>query len=451
MADKKINMREEVLDVLIDMEKNHKLSHLAMREALLRLQFAPKQDRAFFTHLCEGVIERQIYLDYVLDAYSKTKMKKCKPLIRNLLRLSAYQILFMNVRDAAACSEAVTLAKKRGFRNLSGFVNGVLRTLIRSKENLPMPRKEKNRLEYCSVCYSTPKWLVEFLAEQYGWEVTETMLSAFLMVKPLTIRTCVSKITPEELRIQLEKSGVKVEKGNYFSYAFQISEFNYLNKIPAFRDGFFVVQDESSMLPVAVAGIKEGEKVLDLCAAPGGKSFHAAEYVGKNGKVIARDLTEYKIDILLENNDRINYPWIEMEQWDATVFDASLENTMDVVLADLPCSGLGIIGRKNDIKYHVTKEQIEELIQLQRKILSLAWKYVKPGGHLIFSTCTVNRKENEEAVQWLIDNTPLRPVSIEEHLPKAFQGRTGEKGYIQVIPGMDQCDGFFVSKFVRES
>ena len=204
MADK-YDMREAALDTLIDMERNHKLSHIAIGESLMRYQFAPKQDRAFYTHLCEGVMERQIYLDYILDSYSKVKMKKCKPFIRNLLRMSAYQILFMNVRDAAACNEAVSLAKKRGFRNLSGFVNGVLRTIVRSKEQLPLPDQKKEPMRYYSVRYSIPLWLVEFLNEQYGEEILEKMLSSFLEVRPTSIRTNLSRITSGELEEQLKR------------------------------------------------------------------------------------------------------------------------------------------------------------------------------------------------------------------------------------------------------
>ena len=172
----KFNMREAALDTLIDMERNHKLSHIAIGESLMRYQFASKQDRAFYTHLCEGVMERQIYLDYVLDSFSKVKMKKCKPLIRNLLRISAYQILFMNVRDAAACNEAVAIAKKRGFRSLSGFVNGVLRSLVRGKEQIVLPDKNKEPMKYASVRYSMPLWLVEFLKEKYGEKTMEMIL-----------------------------------------------------------------------------------------------------------------------------------------------------------------------------------------------------------------------------------------------------------------------------------
>lgn len=445
----KFNMREAALDTLIDMERNHKLSHIAIGESLMRYQFASKQDRAFYTHLCEGVMERQIYLDYVLDSFSKVKMKKCKPLIRNLLRISAYQILFMNVRDAAACNEAVAIAKKRGFRSLSGFVNGVLRSLVRGKEQIVLPDKNKEPMKYASVRYSMPLWLVEFLKEKYGEKTMEMILDSFLQVRPTTIRTNLSAITPKELERELLEEKLTVSPGHYFDYAMEISGYNYLGKLKAFRKGLFTVQDESSMFPVEMADLKVGDQVLDVCAAPGGKTFHAADRVRKDGRVIARDLTEYKTELIEENKDRIQYSQVEIQQWDARVPDESLFGTMDVVLADLPCSGLGIMGRKNDIKYHISMEQMEELVQLQREILSVVWQYVRPGGQLIFSTCTLNPAENEENVRWISEHTPLSAVSIEEKLPESLQGRTGAKGYLQLIPGVDACDGFFVSKFIR--
>ena len=319
----------------------------------------------------------------------------------------------MHVPDPAACNEAVILAKKRGFCNLSGFVNGVLRALIRSKENLPLPDQNKEPLLYMSVRYSTPEWLVDVLMKQYGREKTQKMLEAFLQVRPMTIRTCLAKTTPEALRQSLEAAEVTVKEGRYFPFAFQISGFNYLQKIPAFREGLFVVQDESSMFPVQLADIQEGDRVLDVCAAPGGKTFHAADYVGESGKVIARDLTEYKTDLLQENNARMQYEQVTIEQWDA-------------------------------------RKPMDELVVLQREILSVVWQYVRPGGKLIFSTCTLNQKENEENVRWIEEHTPLRAVSIEDRLPERLRGRTGEKGFLQLLPGVDDCDGFFAAKFIRQ-
>lgn len=447
----KINIREDALDTLLDMERSGKLSHIAIGETLVRLQFSPKQDRAFYTLLCEGTIEQRIYLDYILDSFSRIKMRKCKPLIRNLLRLSAYQIIFTGVRDAAACNEAVAIAKKRGFGNLSGFVNGVLRTVVRQKEKLPLPDMEKGFESYLSVRYSMPLWIVKKLSGRYGGLQAEKILASFLEARPTTIRTNISKISPQKLAGELAGAGINVEPAAYFPYAFYISGFNYLGRIPAFRKGYFTVQDESSMLPVAVAGLSSGASVIDICAAPGGKTFHAAEVVGGEGKVIARDLTEYKTELIKESIDRIGYHQIETQVWDATVPDERLYGSADLVIADLPCSGLGIMGRKNDIKYHITQEQIKELVRLQREMLSVAWRYVAPGGELVFSTCTINEEENEENVQWIKEHTPLRPVSIEDKLPHVLRGRTGEQGYLQILPGIDAGDGFFVSKFIREA
>ncbi len=446
---KKIDVREAALDTLLDMEKNHTLSHAAMEKTLLQMQFVSKQDRAFYTRLCEGVLERRIYLEYVLDVYSKTPMKKCKPLIRCLLLLSAYQILFMNVRDAAACDEAVRLAKKRGFGGLKGFVNGVLRTVAREKETTVIPEKDKDLPYYFSIVYSIPEWIVSLFLSQYGEEVTEKILQSFLQVRPVTIRANLSKITMPKLDRMLKEEGVCIQPGDYLDYARKISSYDYLGRINAFRDGFFSVQDESSMLAVQIADIKEGSHILDLCAAPGGKTFHAADLAGEKGRVISRDISVYKTDLIRENNLRFSFPQVEIAEWDAKVPDPSLFDKMDLVIADLPCSGLGIMGRKNDIKYHISKEQITELINLQREILAGAWRYVKPGGKLIFSTCTLNTKENEQNVKWIRENTPLISVSIEERLPASLRGRTGEQGYLQLVPGVDLCDGFFLSCFRR--
>lgn len=446
---KNLDMREAALDTLLDIERNHTLSHVAIGKTLLQMQFASKQDRAFFTRLCEGVMERRIYLEYVLNTYSKTPMNKCKPLIRCLLLLSAYQILFMNVRDAAACDEAVRIAKKRGFSGLKGFVNGVLRTVARQKNTDVIPKKEKNLPYYLSIVYSIPEWIVSLLLSQYGEVTTEKILASFLKVRPVTIRTNLSKVTASELEQILCEEGICVEPGDYLDYARKISSYDYLGKIQAFREGLFSVQDESSMLAVHIANVKKGDDILDLCAAPGGKSFHAADLTGESGSVISRDITPYKTDLIRENNERFSFPQIKIEEWDARTPDLSLFEQMDIVLADLPCSGLGIMGRKNDIKYNITNVQIEELIMLQREILNNAWHYVKPGGKLIFSTCTLNKEENEWNVNWIRENTPLISVSIEERLPESLRGRTGKQGYIQLIPGVDCCDGFFLSCFQR--
>jgi len=446
---KKTDVRALALDTLVDMDRNQKLSHVAIGDTLIRHQFMARQDRAFYTHLCEGVTERRITLDYMLDSLSGTPMRKCKPLIRNLLRMGAYQILYMQVPDAAACNEAASLAKKRGFRNLAGFVNGVLRNLSRKKEEIAFPDKENEPVKYLSVRYSMPEWIVSLFIRQQGQEVCEKILEACLEVRPVTIRTNLSRIRPEELKSRLEAEKVRVEEAPYLPYAFAIYDYNYLGKIPSFREGLFAVQDVSSMLPVSVADIRKDDLILDLCAAPGGKTFHAADLLGPEGKIISRDLTEFKIDYIKENKERMHYNQVEIQQWDACVPDPELFGKADLVIADLPCSGLGIMGRKNDIKYHADPARIRDLVDLQRKILEQAWRYLKPGGQLIYSTCTISEEENVDNVTWMAEHTPLKPVSIEERLPEELRGRTGKEGYLQLIPGIDRCDGFFFAKLVN--
>ncbi len=444
----KVDMRMEALDTLIAADRGIRRLDRAVEETLIRNQFVPERDRAFYRRLCEGVTERRIYLDYILNHYSSRPMNQCKPLIRNLLRLSAYQILFMDVRDAAACSEAVKIAKKRRFKNLSGFVNGVLRTIVREKEQLPVPDHDKETTKYYSVIYSIPEWMVRLLMKQYGEEAAEGIFRAMEEVRPLVIRTNECLVTPEQLQKELEDQGVTVKPGDYLPCAFHISGGPVLERLTSFQQGHFAVQDESSMLPAEVAGIRKGDQILDICSAPGGKTYHAAGKAGREGHVLARDLTEYKIELLEENRQRLRMDNVTIELWDATEFDVRLVQKMDVVLCDLPCSGLGVMGRKNDIRYNTTEESAGELAELQRKILSNAWQYVKPGGTLIYSTCTLNREENEVNAFWLAANSPLKMASIEEYLPEKLRGRTGDRGYLQLVPGKDSCDGFFVARFV---
>ena len=451
--DQKMNAREEALLTLMDIEKNGKKSHIAINECLMRYQFAPKQDRAFFTRLCEGVLERRIYLDYVLDHFSSKPMKSCKPLIRNLLRMGAYQILFMDVRDAAACNEAVKLARKRRFQSLSGFVNGVLRSLIRSKEEVPEPDRDKDPIFYLHIMYSMPIWIVRLLVDSYGEEYTQKILASFLVPRPVTIRTNLSRIHPGDLQILLQEEGMEVERGHFFPEAFTLRGINYLDGYESFQKGYYWVQDESSMFPAALADIRKGDTVLDLCAAPGGKTLQAADRLQGSGLVIARDLTESKIEYIEENLERMGFKNVRPQVRDAQVFDGDMEGQADLVLADLPCSGLGVMGRKSDIRYNLKEEQLGDLVQLQRRILANAWRYVKPGGQLIYSTCTLNPGENEDNVRWILDNTPLVSVSFEDRLPDSLKAlrkdNKMEAGFMTLVPGYDPCDGFFVAKFLK--
>lgn len=446
-----VNTRELALNVLLQIEKEQVPCHVAVRQMLEKYQFLPKQDRAFVTRLCDGTVEYQIQNDFVINQFSKTKIQKCKPVIRAILRMSVYQIRFMDgVPDSAVVNEAVKLAARRGFFQLKGFVNGVLRSIVREKDHLTFPAREEDLCRYLSVRYSVPEFLVEEFLEQYPEDVTEKMLASFLENAPTTVRVSQFQNTEQETMESLRRQGVSLEKAPYVEEAWYIRDYDHLSRLAAFLQGRIQVQDVSSMLVAHVADPHPGDTVLDVCAAPGGKSLHMADRMLGCGFVQARDLTSYKVELMQENIERSGLGNVMAEQWDATVYDESWEKKADVVLADVPCSGYGVIGKKADIRYHASRNKENELVRLQRKILENAAAYVKDDGTLVYSTCTVNKKENEENVRWFLEEFPFEAVSLDDCLPEELRSGETAKGYLQLLPGVHNCDGFFMAKFRRK-
>ena len=441
-------LRGIALEILLEITQEKEYSHLAIRNALNKVQYLPKQDRAFINRLVEGTLEYMLRIDYVLNQFSSVRVNKMKPVIRNILRSGVYQLMFMDsVPDPAACNEAVKLAQKKGFYSLKGFVNGVMRNVARKKEEIIYPDKNRDPEEYLSVYYSVPQWLVKRWVQTYGTETTECMLKDFLTDHPLTIRCQLYRVEQELTVNSLKGQGATVEQAPYLPYAFYLSDYSHLEGLKSFVMGRFVVQDVSSMLVTEAADPKPGDYVIDLCAAPGGKSLHLSELLNGTGTVEARDLTEYKIGLIEENIARVGNENIITKVSDATVLDKEAIEKADIVIADLPCSGLGVIGNKSDIKYNVTQNQIDELVELQRKILKQVSKYVKQGGKLLYSTCTVNRQENDSNVKWIQDNLPFKVQSLNGIVPEQLKC---EKGCLQIYPGQYGMDGFFVSLFIRE-
>ncbi|MCI5649679.1 MAG: 16S rRNA (cytosine(967)-C(5))-methyltransferase RsmB [Fusicatenibacter sp.] len=445
-----INTRELIMNILLEMDREEIPCHIAVRSALEKYQYLPHKDRAFVKRVCEGTTEYQLQNDYIINQYSKIRIHKCKPVIRAILRMSVYQIRFMDaVPDSAVVNEAVKLTEKKHFTNLKGFVNGVLRSIAREKEHLPMP-DPSNRIEYLSVRYSVPEFLVEEWLDQYGEETALGMMEAFLIEKPVTIRMNRYQNTVDETMASLEKQGVVVEKAPYLPEAYYIRNFDRISGLRAFEEGRFQVQDVSSMLVAEAADPRGNDEVLDLCAAPGGKSLHMADKMLDCGYVEARDLSDYKVELIRENVRRSGLNSVIPVVKDAQELDEAWIRKADVVLADLPCSGYGVIGRKPDIKYHASKLKEAELIRLQRKILENAAAYVREGGTLVYSTCTTNKKENEENVFWFLRHFPFELVSLDDVLDPALRSETTAQGYLQMIPGIHNCDGFFLAKFQRK-
>lgn len=447
---KGINEREIVLAILMEVTENGAYSHIVLREVLEKYQYLEKRERAFITRVTEGTLEHMIEIDYILDQFSKVKVKKMKPVIRNILRSAVYQLKYMDsVPDRAVCSEAVNLAVRKGFSGLKGYVNGVLRSTARGMDQVEYPAKGVRAL---SVKYSCPEWIIELWGKSYSREVVETMLKDFQEEKPLTIRCRLDRISPEELRSRLEGEGVQTTPHPYLPYAFEITGYDYLDGLESFREGLFTVQDVSSMLAGEIADPQKGDEVIDVCAAPGGKAVHAAERMEGTGHVQARDLTEQKADLIRENIERAGLENIDAEVWDATVFDEAFEEKADLVIADLPCSGLGVLGKKADLRYKASPEGAEELVKLQRQILSCVQSYVKPGGVLLYSTCTVNPAENIGNVHWFLEKYPeFEQDDIGGRLCPELRESVTEKGCIQLLPGIHKCDGFFIARLVKRS
>lgn len=445
------NTREIILDVLMEISKKGVYSHEAIHGALSKYQYFSKRDRAFITKVCEGTVERMIEIDYIIDCFSTVPTRKMKPVIQDILRSAVYQIRFMGgIPDSAAVNEAVKLTQKKGFYNLKGFVNGVLRSVIRHEDEIPYPDPEKDTLNYLSVKYSMPLWLVEEWEEEYGPIVTRWMLEADLKERPTTVRFKNDGISKQEIIDSLESQGVTVTRAPYLPYAYNISDYNYLPALKAFQNGWIFPQDVSSMLVAEAAHPSPSDYVIDICAAPGGKSLHMADKMGDFGMVDARDVSPEKVALIKQNVQRANLINIHASVMDALVHDPDSEGKADIVIADLPCSGLGVIAKKSDIKYRVTKESIRSLQELQREILRNATSYVKPGGVLIYSTCTVGHMENQDNVRYITEHFPFVTDSLNPYLPRELWQLTTEEGYLQLMPGVHETDGFFVARLKRK-
>ena len=429
-----VNDRELILEILLAVTRDGEYSHIALRNVLENYQYLDKSERAFITRVTEGTLERMIELDYIINQFSKTKVNKMKPVIRTIIRSAVYQLKYMDsVPDSAVCNEAVKLAGKRGFSGLKGFVNGVLRNISRNLDNVKYPDKS-DMVKWLSVIYSMPEWIITEWLKNYEREMVEKMLQAFLAERPTTIRCNLSQISREKLAEELKKEGVKVRLCDTVDSALFISGYDYLGALESFRTGHFQVQDISSMEVAEWADPKEDEYIIDVCAAPGGKSLHLADKLAGKGHVEARDLTPYKVDLIRDNIARIGIDNIEAVCQDATVYDEASEKKADILIADLPCSGLGVLGKKTDLKYKMNPETQEELVHLQRKILSVVHRYVKSGGKLLYSTCTIHRAENQENAAWFAEQYPEFELVRER----------------QFLPGVDDSDGFYIAEFVRK-
>lgn len=437
------------MEILIDIHKNNAYSNKSIERHLNNV--ISSQDENLVRELVYGVLENQIYIDYILSKASKIKIKKIHYKIIEILRTAIYQIGFMDrIPESAAVNEAVKLAKKYGHKGTIGFVNGVLRSIVREKQKF-MTIDVDDKVKYIAIKYSHPEYLVKRWIEEFGPEFAESLCKTNNEKPFLNIRVNTLKTTKEELMEKLKANNYDVEEGKYAVDCIIIKNPVRITEIDEFKEGLLTIQDESSMLVGQIIDPKEDSLILDVCAAPGGKSTHLAQLMNNTGKIISRDIYDHKIDQINENTKRLGINSIEAQIYDALDFDEDLINKVDCCLLDAPCSGLGLIRRKPEIKYNRSEEDILNLVQLQKKIINRAKLYVKVGGILVYSTCTIENNENIILIkEFLKNNTNFKLVSLEDKIQNKENLETLEQGYIQLFPNIHNTDGFFIAKMVRE-
>lgn len=421
--------RKTAYNTLLEMETNQAYSNIELNKQIGELQ---PDSPAFVRELVYGVIENRVYLDHILQQLIPKGLKGLKKQTLTLLRMGLYQLIFMDsVPDYAAVNEIVKMAR-RLVPGRDGFVNGVLRGYNKKKDQLEMPDYDTNPIGYLSLKYSFAEWIVKLWSEQYGLEKAEQLLVASNSKPPVSIRVNRLKISRKDLAERLSGKGFEVEHGRLSERSLFVKGSGLLST-EEFESGLFSVQDESSILAAEILAPKSGETIIDVCAAPGGKTLAISEIMANTGRVLAFDIYEHKLELLKKETQRLGISIIETGEHDGTLLCEKLVQSADRVLVDGPCSGLGVIRRKPEIKYKELEDDGRELADKQLAILETASQYVKKEGFLLYSTCTVNKIENAEVVSRFLRKHK------EYELVRSRQ----------LLPGVDETDGFFICKMRR--
>ena len=441
------NARELALQTLTDILIDGAYSNHALSEQIEKNELTV-QDKNFMTELVYGTLQHEQLLNFYVTPFFNGKVKAW---VRILIQMTLYQMLFLDsVPEHAAISEAVKIAKKRGGQFNGKLVNAILREMTRT----PLPSLDtiKDEAERLAVETSHPLWLIKLWSKQFGWEKTIQMARANNERVNVTIRGNGVRGTREELKQKLESEGITCEYGNLSQDALVILKGNVI-KTKAFEQGWFYVQDESSMLVARALKPKHHSKVLDTCSAPGGKTTHVAELMRQTGTVYAHDVYEHKIKLIEDNVKRLGLTNVVATLQDATTLNERYESdSFDAVLVDAPCSGLGILRRHPEVKITKQPSDLDEIMMIQKKILNTVAPLVKVGGTLVYSTCTVNRKENDKMVEQFLAQHPEYELdaTLVNRLPEVLHEQT-KKGMVQLFPGDYQTDGFFIACLKRQA
>ena len=437
------NVRDAALSILLAVDKNQAYSNLLLNDTIKRHKIEPK-DRALLTEITYGTLQYKMTLDYYLEPYIRGEVEDW---MRWLLRLSLYQMHYLSrIPPHAAVNEAVEIAKRRGHQGTASMVNGILRAILREGVS---EVDVFNEIDELAITTSHPHWLVERWVEMYGVEKTSAMLEENNKPAIQTVRVNVTKATVEQVLTSLAEDGVTANKSPLLSECIYITE-GQASRTAAFRQGWVTIQDESSMIPAHVLQPQRDWRVLDMCAAPGGKTTHVAERMNNEGTIIALDLHEHKLALIQQNMTRLGLTNITTLHVDGRKAIERFEaNSFDAILVDAPCSGLGVMRRKPDIKYTKQEQDLARLQTIQLALLDAAVTLLKPNGKLIYSTCTVDKVENEGTVQQFLQQHSTMQSTAIDSLPQALMEKQ-QDGMLQVFPQDFGSDGFFVAAFTKK-
>jgi len=440
--------REIALEIIHGVHKDDGYANLLLSKLLAKSSLS-KRDRAFVTELVYGTLRREGTLDWILTQYSSRELSKIPLQALDILRLGCYQIFYTRVAPHAICNESTELAKKFFHKGLASFTNGLMRTIVRKKDKLPWPDQKEDPISYISLKHSHPKWLVEMWIEDFGLEEARRLCRADNQRPHLTIRANRLKTSRDDLIKTLSNKAVQATESKLVPESIMIAETGEISTLPEFKEGLFFVQDESSMMVSHILAPQEGETILDLCAAPGGKATHIAEMMNDRGKIIAVDINPKRLNLVRDNVARLGIGIIETIQSDGTKLKSKIKEPIDRIIIDAPCSGLGVLARRPDARWKKDLDQIEELSILQSDLLKTAAMLIKPGGVIVYSVCTITHQEGIEVVEGFLQSNPEFVLDdAVKYLPNALQNGEPYK-WVQLLPHKHGTDGLFIARMIK--
>jgi len=441
------------MNVLTQVEQEGAYSNLLLNSALQKSSLA-KSDAGLATELIYGTISRLNTLDYFLDKFVNKGVRKLQPWVRALLRISLYQIVYLDrIPDHAVVSEAVNLAKRRGHQGISGMVNGVLRNILRQKETLAIP-EDMTDAQRISLLHSHPQWLVERWISQYGTEATEAICAANNEPPAVSVRVNTTMISRDDMLKLMGSHGLDASPSSVSPYGIVVKGAGNMALTDWYRDGMISIQDESSMLVAEAVQPEPGMRVLDCCAAPGGKSAHMGELMKDEGSIVANDIHVHKGKLVSDQASRLGLDSISIVTGDALDLADRFESaSFDRILLDAPCSGLGVIRRKPDLKWGKSQEDIHEIAALQLRLLESVSTLLRPGGILVYSTCTIEPMENEGVVSAFLEGHSEFAIAEDGlgALSRLGENSLARGGGIQILPQHYHSDGFYIARLGRRS